>query len=141
MGMREDIIKAAERVYETLGPGHEEVIYREAMSVELQERGYLVKTEMPVSVAYETSGGKRIIVGNAKVDLYVEKAGERAILELKTVSPLIKEKKSKEKEEIKEYRQLMKYLESLQEKNGYLINFPFPPKDKPEIISAEEKNE
>lgn len=138
MGMKEDITEAAKRVYETLGPGHEEAIYREAMSMELQERGYIVKAEMPVSVEYETSGGKRIIIGSAKIDLYIEKESERAILELKAVAPLIKEKKPKEKEAIKEYAQLKKYLASLQEKNGYLINFPFPPKDEPEIITTEE---
>jgi len=67
-------------------------------------------------------------------DLYVEKKGEKAILELKAVSPIIKETKPKEKEEIKEYIQLQKYLSALGEEKGFLINFPFPPKEEPEMI-------
>ena len=42
--------QVAKYVYKTLGPGHEEVIYRDAMSVELQDRGYTVKTEAPISI-------------------------------------------------------------------------------------------
>ncbi|MCD6455094.1 MAG: GxxExxY protein [Candidatus Aminicenantes bacterium] len=131
--IKQDIIDAARRVYETLGAGHEEAIYRDAMSVELQDRGYTVKTEMPVSIKYETSQGKSITVGSAKVDVYIEKGETKAILELKASSPLIKEKSKKTKEEMKEYAQLQKYLASLGLK-GFLINFPFPPKEEPEVI-------
>ena len=46
--------QVAKYVYKTLGPGHEEVIYRDAMSVELQDRGYTVKTEAPISIRYRT---------------------------------------------------------------------------------------
>ena len=132
--MKNEIRELARKVYETLGAGHEEAVYREAMSVELQDNGYVVKAEMPVSIKYRTSKGKEIIIGNAKADLYIEKKGEKAILELKAVSPIIKETKPKEKEEIKEYIQLRKYLSALGEEKGFLINFPFPPKEEPEII-------
>ena len=37
--------QVANYVYETLGPGHEEAIYRDAMSIELQDRGYTVKKD------------------------------------------------------------------------------------------------
>ena len=37
--------QVAKYVYDTLGPGHEEAIYRDAMSVELQDRGYTVKKD------------------------------------------------------------------------------------------------
>ncbi len=46
--------QVAKYVYETLGPGHKEAIYRDAMSVELQYRGYTVKTEAPISIRYKT---------------------------------------------------------------------------------------
>jgi len=134
--MKNEIRELARKVYETLGAGHEEAVYREAMSVELQDNGYVVKAEMPVSIKYRTSKGKEIIIGNAKADLYIEKKGEKAILELKAVSPIIKETKPKEKEEIKEYIQLRKYLSALGEEKGFLINFPFPPKEEPEIITT-----
>ena len=48
------IKQVAKYVYKTLGPGHEEAIYRDAMSVELQDRGYTVKTEAPIIIRYKT---------------------------------------------------------------------------------------
>ena len=52
--MSKTIIDAAKYVYSTLGAGHEEAIYRDAMSVELQDRGFTVKTEAPVSIKYRS---------------------------------------------------------------------------------------
>ncbi len=133
--MKDDIIKAAKRVYDTLGTGHEETIYREAMNIELQEMGYIVKTEMPVSVRYKTTKGKEVIIGSVRVDLYIEKGKDSAILELKAVSPLMKEK-DKSREKMKEHAQLQKYLHALGERKGFIINFPFPPAEEPEIIES-----
>lgn len=135
--MCDEIAEAARRVYRTLGPGHEETIYREAMSIELQEMGYMVKTEMPVEIKYRTTRGKEIIVGTAKIDLYIEKEGEKSVIELKSVAPLIKERGGKTREEMKEYAQLQKYLRALGERKGFIINFPFPPRREPEIIASE----
>lgn len=67
------IKQVASYVYDTLGPGHEEAVYRDAMSIELQDRGYTVKTEAPVSIKYKTKKGKEMIVGGAKIDLYITK--------------------------------------------------------------------
>ena len=128
------IKQVAKYVYETLGAGHEEAIYRDAMSVELQDRGYTVKTEAPVSIQYTTKKGKKMIVGSGKIDLYVTKAGKYSVIELKTVSRILKENSKKTKEDTKEYHQLKKYLEALDVETGVLINFPFPPEDEPEII-------
>ena len=128
------IIEAEKYVYSTLGAGHEEAIYRDAMSVELQDRGYTVKTEAPVSIQYTTKKGKKMIVGSGKIDLYVTKAGKYSVIELKTVSRILKENSKKTKEDTKEYLQLKKYLEALNVDIGVLINFPFPPEDQPEII-------
>ena len=131
-----DIEESAKRVYEELGAGHQEVTYREAMSIELQDCGYMVKTEMPVGIKYTTTTGKEVIVGDSRADLFIEKGGEKAIIELKTVSPLLrKDKDGKLKKlNIKELLQLQKYIEALSEKKGFLINFPFPPTKEPEII-------
>jgi GxxExxY protein len=129
--LKEDVSRVAKRVYATVGPGHEETIYREAMNVELQEAGYIVKTEMPISIRYQTTNGKDVIIGSGKIDLYIEKDGGKAIIELKAVTPLIKAKKSKE--QVKEYAQLVKYLQALAQEDGFLINFPFPPKEDGDI--------
>ena len=56
--MNKTIIDAAKYVYSTLGAGHEEAIYRDAMSIELQDRGFTVKTEAPISIKYKTKKGK-----------------------------------------------------------------------------------
>ena len=126
--------QVAKYVYKTLGPGHEEAIYRDAMSVELQDRGYNVKTEAPISIRYKTKKGKEMIVGSGKIDLYVTKGNNYSVIELKTVGRILKKKGSKTKEDTKEYHQLKKYLEALKIENGLLINFPFPPEDSPEFI-------
>jgi len=128
------IKQVAKYVYKTLGAGHEEAIYRDAMSVELQDRGYTVKTEAPVSIWYTTKKGREMIVGSGKIDLYVTKAGKYSVIELKTVSRILKENSKKTKEDTKEYHQLKKYLEALDVETGVLINFPFPPEDDPEVI-------
>ena len=128
------IKQVAKYVYHILGPGHEEAIYRDAMSIELQDRGFNVKTEAPVSIRYKTKKGKDMIVGGAKIDLYVFKNDNYAVIELKTVGRILKENGKKTKEDTKEYHQLQKYLGALDVEMGVLINFPFPPEDEPEII-------
>tara|TARA_B100000925_G_scaffold267943_1_gene228756 strand:- start:231 stop:632 length:402 start_codon:yes stop_codon:yes gene_type:complete len=128
------IKKVANFVYDRLGPGHEEAIYRDAMSVELQDRGYTVKTEAPVSIRYTTKKGKDMIVGSGKIDLYLRKGDNEGVIELKTVSKILKENGKKTKEDTKEYHQLKKYLNALNVDTGVLINFPFPPEKRPEII-------
>ena len=132
--MSKTIIDAAKYVYSTLGAGHEEAIYRDALSIELQDRGFTVKTEAPVSIKYRSEKGNDMIVGSGKIDLYIMKAEKYTVIELKTVGRILKEGGNKTKENTKEYIQLKKYLEALDIENGMLINFPFPPEDKPEII-------
>lgn len=128
------IKQVAKYVYDTLGPGHEEAIYRDAMSIELQDRGYTVKTEAPVSIKYKTKKGKEMIVGGAKIDLFIIKNDKYAVIELKTVGRILKENGKKKKEDTKEYHQLQKYLVALDVETGVVINFPFPPEDEPEMI-------
>ncbi len=128
------IKQVAKYVYKTLGAGHEEAIYRDAMSVELQDRGYTVKTEAPVSIQYITKKGKKMIVGRGGIDLYIVKENKYAVIELKAIRRILKENSKTTKESTKEYHQLKKYLEALDVETGVLINFPFPPEDEPEII-------
>lgn len=132
--MIKTITEIAKYVYKTLGPGHEEAIYRDAMSIELQEKGYTVKTEAPVSIRYKTKKGKDMIVGSGKIDLYIMKGKRCGIVELKAAGRLIPENGKKTKEDKKEYHQLKKYLDALDVDCGILINFPFPPEKEPEII-------
>ena len=132
-----DVRRAAKRVYNEMGAGHEEAIYRDALCMELQDKGYTIKTEAPVSITYTTSKGRKMIVGSGKVDLYISKKDDYAIVELKAITRMLKENSEKTKEDRKEYVQLQKYLAALSEKNGILINFPFPPEKEPEIYESE----
>lgn len=137
-----DIKETADRVYNQLGAGHQEVIYREAMSFELQNQGYTVKTEMPVTIKYrianenKKSKEKEIIIGVGRVDLYVEKDNEKAIVELKAVAPFPRNGGKINPGGIKACFQLHKYLEALSKEKGFIINFPFPPVGKPEIVES-----
>ena len=103
--MNRTIKQVANYVYDKLGPGHEEAIYRDAMSVELQDRGYTVKTEAPISIRYTTKKGKDMIVGGGKIDLYIRKGSDEGVVELKTVGKILKENGKKTKEDTKEYQQ------------------------------------
>ena len=132
-----DVRRAAKRVYNEMGAGHEEAIYRDALCMELQDKGYTIKTEAPVSITYTTSKGRKMIVGSGKIDLYISKKDDYAIVELKAITTMLKENSEKTKEDRKEYVQLQKYLAALSEKNGILINFPFPPEKEPEIYESE----
>ncbi|RPG94758.1 MAG: GxxExxY protein [Candidatus Pelagibacter sp. TMED253] len=129
MTLQKKIKDIAQFVYEGLGPGHAEGIYRDAMSVQLQEEGYIVKTEAPVSITFITKKKKEMIVGNGRIDLLIQsktKKSEKIILELKCVQPIIKNN-STNIENTKEYLQLSKYLHSIKSaKKGMIINFPFP---------------
>ena len=132
MTLQKKIKEIAQYVYESLGPGHAEGIYRDAMSIQLQEEGYIVKTEAPVSITFITKKKKEMIVGNGRIDLLIQsktKKNEKIILELKCVQPLLKND-SKNIENTKEYLQLCKYLDSITTaKKGMIINFPFPSAD------------
>ena len=52
------ITEIARHVYKTLGPCHAESIYRDAMSIQLQEEGCIVKTEAPISIYFTTKNKK-----------------------------------------------------------------------------------
>lgn len=117
-GIKSDIEMIAKEVYRNLGAGHQEAIYREAMCMELQERDYIVKTEMPISIKHTTMKGKEIIIGARRADLYVEKKGKKLVIELKAVYPL---NRKSNKKEMKEYAPLQKYLSAVGGGRGVLI--------------------
>ncbi len=134
---KKKITEIARHVYKTLGPCHAESIYRDAMSIQLQEEGCIVKTEAPISIYFTTKNKKKMIVGDGRIDLLVQstkKKNDQIVMELKCVSPLIKEGDKEKVKKSKEYIQLGKYLKSLKNPSkGLLINFPFPPREDKDI--------
>jgi GxxExxY protein len=102
-----NIISAAIKVHETLGPGLLESVYQKCMEIELKKRGLQVESEVDLPVIYE---GEEVIDLGFRIDLLVEAA---VIVELKSV------------EEVKPVhkKQLLTYLRLAKKDLGLLINF------------------
>jgi len=99
------IIGAAYKVYNALGFGFLESVYKKAMVIELSKDNLKVEPEKPLKVYYDGQ-----IVGDFYVDLFVEEA---VVVELKSVQNLSKEHEV----------QLVNYLNGLKKDIGLLINF------------------
>lgn len=99
------IIGAAYKVFNTLGFGFLENIYKKAMIIELVKNNLKVEAEKPLKVYYDNQ-----IVGDFYIDLYIE---DKIIVELKSVETLVKQHEV----------QLVNYLQGLQKDIGLLINF------------------
>jgi len=99
------IIGCAYKVFNELGFGFLESVYRKSMVIEFSKTGLKVEEEKALRVYYD-----KIVVGNFSVDLFVE---DEIIVELKSVQNLSKEYEV----------QLVNYLNGLKKEIGLLINF------------------
>lgn len=100
------IIGGAMDVYNHLGPGLLENVYKKALKYELQLRELSVRSELPVEVLY-----KGVNVSNdLKVDLLVD---DLVVVELKSVEYLLPV----------HFKQLKTYMKLLNLSAGVLINF------------------
>ena len=99
------IIGCAYKVFNTLGFGYLESVYRKAMVIELSKDGLNVEEEKTLQVLYDD-----IVVGNFSADLFVE---DMVVVELKSVQNTV------EAHEV----QLVNYLNGLKKEIGLLINF------------------
>jgi len=99
------IIGCAHKVYNQLGFGFLESVYKNAMIIELDKNGLKSEVEKPLKVYYDDQ-----VVGDYFVDLYVEDA---VVVELKAVEHLSKQHEV----------QLVNYLNGLKKDIGLLINF------------------
>ena len=99
------IIAAAYQVFNALGFGFLESVYKKAMMIELAKQNLKVEEEKPLEIYYDDQ-----VVGLFYVDLFVE---EKILVELKSVQNLAKEHEV----------QLVNYLTGLQKETGLLINF------------------
>jgi len=99
------IIGAAYAVYNQLGFGFLESVYKKAMIIELAKNNLKVEKERPLKVYYDGQ-----VIGDFYVDLFVE---DEIVVELKSVQNLAKEHEV----------QLVNYLNGLRKEIGLLINF------------------
>jgi GxxExxY protein len=99
------IIGCAYNVFNELGFGFLESIYKKAMTIELVKNNLKVEAEKPLKVYYDNQ-----IIGDFYIDLYIE---DKIIVELKSVETLVKQHEV----------QLVNYLQGLQKDIGLLINF------------------
>ena len=99
------IIGCAYRVFNQLGFGFLESVYRKSMVIELIRAGYKVEEEKPLKVYYNGQ-----VVGSFSADLVVE---ECIVIELKSAQNLVKEHEV----------QLVNYLKATEVEVGLLINF------------------
>jgi len=100
-----EIIGASYDVYNTLGFGFLESVYKKSLIIELKKRNLSVEEEKPLTVYYD-----QFEVGSFFVDLFVE---NEIIVELKSVNTIVKAHEV----------QLVNYLNGLNMEIGLLINF------------------
>jgi GxxExxY protein len=100
------IIGCAYKVYNQLGFGFLESIYRKAMVIELNRADLNVEEEKSLTVYYDEGED----LGVFSADLFVE---DSVVVELKTQKHIVKENEA----------QLVNYLKGLRKDIGLLINF------------------
>ena len=101
----ERIIGAAMRVHAALGNGFQELVYQQALDIELSDSGLRFAREFSMPLFY-----KGYAIGTRRVDFFVE---EKIMLELKAVLQL----------ENAHLAQAKNYLEAYNMEVGLLINF------------------
>ncbi|MEW5957663.1 MAG: GxxExxY protein [Chloroflexota bacterium] len=120
-GITEKIISAFYQVYNTLGYGFLEKVYRNAMTIELRQLGLAVMPEAPISVYYQGE-----VVGEYFADLLV---AEAVIVELKAARQLAEEYEA----------QLLNYLKATPYEVGLLFNFGPKPEFKRKAFDNDRK--
>ena len=103
--LTEKIIGCAFKVYNTLGAGFLESVYKQAMAMELQKAGLPFIIEAPIDVFYDGT-----VIGSFFADVIVK---GRVILELKAVEAIAKAHEV----------QLVNYLKATDTPTGLVINF------------------
>ena len=116
------ILKVFYDVYNELGYGFLEKVYKNALYAELVQQGFNCRKEHPISVYY-----KGICVGEYYADIIID---ERIILELKAVKTILPE----------HLAQLTNYLRATNAEVGLLLNFGPLPEQKRIVFTNDRKN-
>lgn len=108
----DQVISACTEVFEILGRGYTEVVYQEALEIELGLRGISYEKQKIVPIIY-----KKKQVGTVRVDLIVEDLSNKMVVELKSISS---------KPGIVEENQLKRYMDLTGINTGVIVNFGQP---------------
>ena len=100
-----DIVGVAQEVHKTLGRGLSELIYQEAMAIEMQERGLKFEREKQLNLYYK----EHLMEKTYFADFYYQ----GVLVELKAVEKILPEHRS----------QLFNYMRITKQVRGVLINF------------------
>jgi GxxExxY protein len=117
----ERVIGVFYEVYNELGCGFLESVYREAMRLALTQAGFRVSTEVPVPVSF-----RGVVVGVFRADLIVD---DLLLIELKAVEQLARQHES----------QTMHYLRATRIEVALLMNFGTAPRFKRLVMDNELK--
>jgi GxxExxY protein len=100
------LITTAVDIHKSLGPGMFESVYETVLARDLEEKGLIVKREVPIGIEY-----KDIKFDEAfRADLLIN---DKVIVELKSVAQIT----------MSHRKQLLTYLRLSGKKLGYLLNF------------------
>lgn len=112
--LAQKVREIAQEVYEELGGGFDESIYRDAMMIELKEEGILCVRERNIDLYY-----KEHLLGQGRIDLLVGEE-EKIIVELKTKGVL----SARDKNQLRTYLNSSRLDSSIPDVScGVLINF------------------
>ncbi len=114
-------LKTFYQVYNELGFGFLERVYKNAMFYELQAQGLVCEVEKSIKVYY-----KSLLVGEYRADIVIE---NKVILELKASQVLVYENEL----------QLINYLKATDIEVGLLLNFGKNPEFKRKIFTNDNK--
>jgi GxxExxY protein len=115
------VIRVFYEVYDELGFGFLESVYREAMRIALTQAGLQVKTEVPVPVSF-----RGVVVGIFRADLIVN---DCLLVELKAMEQIVRQHES----------QAIHYLRSTSVEVALLMNFGPEPRFKRFVMDNELK--
>ena len=100
-----DVVGAAMEVYNTLGRGMSELIYQEALEIEMSSRGMIFEREKALRLYYKTVLLKKVFIA----DFYYK----GVIVELKSVEHISSDHRA----------QLFNYMRMIHKERGLLLNF------------------
>lgn len=106
--LTEKIIGAAIEVHRIWGPGLLEAVYEQALCHEFDLRGIRYQRQAHIEMWYKDK-----MIKDQRIDLLVEDEGDRAVVDLKSLSRLPEISTA----------QLLSYLKATGLKRGLLINF------------------